>query len=192
MVRSKQPKKKPSRVAYEKSHPTVSFRLDIETLDRLKEDLKATGCSFADFVKDALGREEMMVEERVTKLASRKITESEMPARDLELYELVVDLAYWAVVFWMNLPDPLDGVTCPSCLFPSDLSKKEGKTVKLEMLENGNLKCPECRLTLKNPPQLAWIALVSQVAEEVRREKFLQSQEKEVNDRGEVTHGNTG
>ena len=77
---------------------------------------------------------------------------------------------------------------CP--LFPSRLNKKEGKTVKLEMLENGDFKCPECRLTLKNPPQLAWIALVSQVAEEFRREKLLQPQEKEANDRGEVTHGN--
>ena len=191
MVRSKQAKKKPSRVAYEETHPTISFRLDIETHDRLKEHLKATGCSFADFVKDALGREETMVEERVTKLASKKIAESETPTRDLELYDLVVDLAYWTITFWTNLPDPLDGVSCPSCLFPSRLSKKEGKAVKLEMLENGDFKCPECRLTLKNPPQLAWVALVSQVAEEFRREKLLQSQEKEANDRGEVTHGNT-
>jgi len=89
MVRSKQAKKKPSRVAYEESHPTISFRLDIETHDRLKEHLKETGCSFAVFVKDALGREKTMVEERVTKLASRKIKENEAPARDLELYDIV-------------------------------------------------------------------------------------------------------
>lgn len=191
MVRNKQSKKKPSRVAYEETHPTISFRLDIETHDRLKEHLKTTGCSFANFVKDALGREETMVEERVTKLASRKIEEIETPQRDLELYEIVVDLAYWVIVFWMNLPDPLDGVPCPSCRFPSKLNKKEGKTVKLDMLENGDFKCPECRLRLKNPPQLAWIALVSQVAEEVRREKLLQSQEKEANYRGEVANDDT-
>jgi len=171
--------------------PTISFRVDRQTKEELEEHLKASSCSFANFVKDALGREETMVEERVTKLASRKIEEIETPPRDLELYDIVVDLAYWVIVFWTNLPDPLDGVPCPSCLFPSKLNKKEGRTVKLEMLENGDFKCPECRLTLKNPPQLAWIALVSQVAEEIRREKLLQSQEKEVNDRGEVTHGNT-
>ena len=52
----------PSRLAYEQSHPTVSFRLDREIRDRLKGYLSSTGCSFADFVKDALGREQSMVE----------------------------------------------------------------------------------------------------------------------------------
>lgn len=172
MVRSKQAKKKPSRVAYEESHPTISFRLDRETHDSLKEHLTATGYSFADFVKDALGREKTMVEERVAKLASRKIAESETLARDLELYDIALDLARWGVILWANLPDPMDSVSCPSCLFPSRLSKKESRAVTLEMLEDGNFKCPECGLTLKNPPQLAWILLVSKVAEEVRREKF--------------------
>jgi len=191
MARSKQAKKKPSRVAYEESHPTISFRLDIQTHDRLKEHLKTTGCSFADFVKDALGREETMIEERVTKLASRKIAENEPHACDLELYELVVDLAHWTVIFWTKLSDPMDGVPCPDCLFPSKLHKKESKVVSLEMLENGDFKCPECRLTLKNPAQLAWVALVNQVEEEIRREKLLQPQEKEATDKGEVNHGNT-
>jgi predicted DNA-binding protein len=182
VARSKQAKKKPSRLAYEETHPTISFRLDIETHDRLKEHLKATGSSFADFVKDALGREETMVEERVTKLASKKIAESETPARDLELYDIVLDLARWGVVLWANLPDPTDGVPCPDCLFPSRLSKKESKAVTLEMVENGDFKCPECGLRLKNPPQLAWVLLVSKVEEEVLREKFLKSQENEADE----------
>jgi predicted DNA-binding protein len=181
MVRSKQAKKKPSRVAYEESHPTISFRLDRETHDRLKGHLKATGCSFADFVKGALGRETAMVEERVARLASREIEQRQTPVLDPELYDLVLDLANWNIILWMNLPDPLQ-VACPSCLFPSKLSGKEGKAVILEMVESGDFKCPECGLRLKNPPQLAWILLVSKVAEEVRREKFLESQENEADE----------
>jgi len=48
--------KPPARVRYEQSHPTVSFRLDKDTHDLLKQRLKDLGgVSFADFVKDALG-----------------------------------------------------------------------------------------------------------------------------------------
>jgi predicted DNA-binding protein len=181
MATRKQAKKKPSRVAYEESHPTISFRLDKETHHRLKEHLKATGCSFADFVKDALGREESMVDKRVRKLASREIEQRQTPALDLELYDLVLDLANWNIILWRNLPDPLQ-VTCPSCLFPSRLSGKESKVVTLEMVEDGDFKCPECGLRLKNPPQLAWILLVNKVAEEVRRKKFSESQENEADE----------
>ena len=188
MAKHRVNEKPPSRKKYEQEHPTVSFRLDKETYKRLKEHLEATGHSFANFVKDALGREESMVERRVEKLASRKIEESKTPARDLELYEIVLDLARWGVVLWTNLPDPME-VPCPSCLFPSRLHKNpEPRTVTLEVLEDGNLKCPECGLTLKNPPQLAWVLLVSTVAEEVRREKFVRSQKREADDGGEVAH----
>ena len=49
--------KPPSRVRYEKSHPTVSCRLNQETYDSLKQRLVELGdVSVADFVKDALGR----------------------------------------------------------------------------------------------------------------------------------------
>ena len=49
--------KPPSRVRYEKSHPTVSCRLNKETYDLLKQHLdELGGVSVADFVKDALGR----------------------------------------------------------------------------------------------------------------------------------------
>ena len=48
--------KPPSRIRYEKSHPTVSCRLDEETYDLLKQRLEELGgVSVADFVKDALG-----------------------------------------------------------------------------------------------------------------------------------------
>jgi len=49
--------KPPSRIRYEKSHPTASCRLNKETYDLLKQRLAELGnASFADFVKDALGK----------------------------------------------------------------------------------------------------------------------------------------
>jgi len=48
--------KPPSRVRYEKGHPTMSCRLDGDTHDLLKQRLEDLGgISFADFVKDSLG-----------------------------------------------------------------------------------------------------------------------------------------
>jgi len=188
MVKSKAGGKKPSRKRYEEEHPTLAFRVDKETKTRLMDHLEGTGCSFGDFVRDALGREETMVEDRVAKLASEKLKEE---ACDLELYDIVLDLARWVIVCWANLPDLVDDVDCPSCLFPSKLSKKESKSVTLEMLEDGDFKCPECGLRIKNPPQLAWIMLVSKVAEEVRREKFFRSDGKEASDADKTPHVDT-
>lgn len=190
MSKVRKSKKPPSRKRYEEAHPTRSCRLDKEDDELLEEHLEYTGRSFADFVKGHLRKEKAMVEERVAKLASRKVEESETPTRDLELYDLVLDLAYWIIVLWMNLPHLLD-VPCPDCRFPSKSSGKEGRTVMLEMVESGDFKCPECGLILKNPPQLAWVLLVSKVAEEVRREKFLRSQEGGADDEGKVAHDNT-
>ena len=188
MAKPSKSKKSPSRNRYEEEHPTISGRVDKETKRHLKEHLEAAGCSYGEFIKDALGKEKSMVEERVAKLASRRVEESKAPTRDLELYGLVLDLAYWTLVLWMNQPDLLD-VPCPDCRFPSRLSGKEGRTVMLEMVESGDFKCPECGLILKNPPQLAWVLLVSKVAEEVRREKlkFLRPKEKQAKDQGERT-----
>lgn len=72
MAKNKMHRKKPSRKRYEEEHPTVSFRLDRETYDGLKEHLAGTSCSFADFIKDALGREKSMVEKRVEMLAAKE------------------------------------------------------------------------------------------------------------------------
>ena len=48
--------KPPARVRYEKSHPTISFRLSKDVYDLLKQRLEDLGgISFADFVKDSLG-----------------------------------------------------------------------------------------------------------------------------------------
>ena len=42
----------PSRVRYEQTHPTISFRIDRELYDELKELGRTTGKSFAAFLKD--------------------------------------------------------------------------------------------------------------------------------------------
>jgi len=76
MAKAKKRKKPPSRKKYEEEYPTLSFRLKKETKERLREHLKGTGCSPADFVEDALGREESVVEKRVEMLAARKIDPS--------------------------------------------------------------------------------------------------------------------
>jgi hypothetical protein len=107
MVKSKVDRKKPSRKRYEEEHPTVSFRLDRETYDRLKQHLDGSGCSFADFVKDSIGREESMVEKRVEMLASRKADPSvEERLRFLEgLIAEVMIIAYEPETPWW----------CPRC-----------------------------------------------------------------------------
>ncbi len=65
--------KPPSRERYEQEHPTISFRLDKEIKQSLKEHLNGTGSSFADFIKGALGKEKAMVENRIEKLAAQRL-----------------------------------------------------------------------------------------------------------------------
>jgi len=74
MAKPNKSKKSPSRKRYEEEHPTISFRLDRETRKNLKEHLDGTGCSFADFVKDSLGREKSMIEKRVNTHTSRQVS----------------------------------------------------------------------------------------------------------------------
>ena len=50
--------KPPSRIRYEKSHPTVSFRIKKEYYDKMKKLLDQKGQSIADFFKEALGIQE--------------------------------------------------------------------------------------------------------------------------------------
>ena len=53
--------KPPSRIKYERSHPTLSCRLDKQTHDLLYKRLKDNGLSFADFVKSQLGVLELKI-----------------------------------------------------------------------------------------------------------------------------------
>ena len=56
-------KKTPSRVKYEESHPTVSFRISRELCDRLQVVKKAEGKSTADVLKVGVGLLEVKVSE---------------------------------------------------------------------------------------------------------------------------------
>ncbi len=186
----KQPvNKPPSRIRYEERHRVRSCRLDIETDRLLTEHLDSIGCSFADFVKDHLRKEETMVKESVDVLASKRMEESKTRAPNLELYHIVLDLAHWVTLLWLNLPD-LIKVPCPDCLFPPAITKQQPRTVMMQMLESGDFRCPQCGLTLKNPPQLAWILAVRIAKEKLRREGLLQSKEKGVDGGGNVVHDN--
>jgi hypothetical protein len=177
---SKKVTKKPSRARYEETHPVFSARLDKETYDYLKEYLSDTGCSFSKFIKDSVAREETMVKERVTKMAAKRIMESETIAYNPELYDILLDITQWLTILWVNLPKPLE-VPCPDCLFPPPITNRKSAKVMLQMQEDSDLKCPQCGLVLKIPPQLAWVLLVIKVTEEVQREEALNSQKGEIN-----------
>ena len=92
-----QARKPPSRERYEQEHPTISFRLDKETKQSLKEHLNGTGASYADFIKGALGKEKAMAENRIEKLAAQRLSLLEGRIRFLEnlvssLYFLTPDI----------------------------------------------------------------------------------------------------
>jgi len=59
MVRKK--KKSPSRIKYEQSHPTVSFRVSRELYDRLQAVKEAEGTSITDVLKVGVGLLEVKV-----------------------------------------------------------------------------------------------------------------------------------
>lgn len=60
MATRKSPHKPPAQIRYEKSHPTVSFRVSRDIYDLLKQRLKDLGnVSFADFVKESLGLQQL-------------------------------------------------------------------------------------------------------------------------------------
>ncbi len=73
VAKVKKSTKPPSRKRYEEEHRTRSARLDREDNELLDSLLEGTGCSFADFIKDALGREKSMVEKRVETQALKQI-----------------------------------------------------------------------------------------------------------------------
>lgn len=96
MTKKEMAKKKPSRVKYEKEHPTLSFRVDKETYQNLTEHLQNTGASFADFVKDNLEKEQKKVAERVETLASQKVgslAEERVKALEILVSEIITTIA---------------------------------------------------------------------------------------------------
>ena len=53
--------KPPSRIRYEQNNPTISFRVSREVHDKLKDHLAKRGVSFADFVKESLGVQQIQM-----------------------------------------------------------------------------------------------------------------------------------
>lgn len=156
MAKHKANRKPPSRKRYEEEHPTVSFRLDRETHERLREHLKGTGYSFADFVKDALGREESMIEKRVEMLASRQVN---TPVEDrIKCLEGLVHELISVVTIYHEWP-----FTCPHCedreLFWAMGTEIESTLAHPQVY---TWKCPKCGFfidTFKriDPESITWV-----------------------------------
>ncbi len=149
-------KKTPSRERYEEKHPTISFRLDNDTRKCLKEHLASTGCSFADFVKDALGREESMIEKRVKMQASRRVAPSDEDK--LRCLEDLVHQLLIAVVTTDEYPP-----SCPYC-DNHDLCECMGREKESTQAHPWvpTWKCPKCGYfidTLKriDPESIKWV-----------------------------------
>lgn len=139
MTRPKGSRKPPSRKRYEEEHPTISLRLDRETKKSFKEHLAGTGCSFADFVKDALGREKSMIRKRVEILASRQLDPSKVEER-LRCVEDLVHQLFCVAVDTRDFP-PL----CPHC-DSQDLFRCEGRETEPSLAQSCVItwKCPKC------------------------------------------------
>lgn len=156
MAKHRVNKEPPSRKRYEEEHPTVSFRLDKETYKRLKEHLAGTGYSFADFIKDALGREKSMVEKRVEMLASQEI---ELPVEDrLRCLEEFVHQLFSVAVDTDEFPPG-----CPHC-DNQDLFYAEGAETESTrgMPQIHTWKCPKCGFFINtsrriDPKSIRWV-----------------------------------
>lgn len=148
--------KKPSRTKYEESHPVFSARLDRDTYDRLKEHLEGTGCSFGQFLKSTIGKEEVIVEKRVQILASKKVAPSvEDRVRCLE--SLVHEL--WSVAMDTREYPP----SCPHC-GNEQLFEAEGMEMETTRARPGvnTWACPECGFFVNtshriDPRSIRWV-----------------------------------
>lgn len=179
MAKSKADKKKPNRKRYEEEHPTISFRVDRETYNGLKDHLAHTGCSFADFVKDSLGREKSMVEKRVEMLASHKVEPSFEDS--LKWLEILVNEIITTIGTIPRDEFTGSGVTCPRCSSGnlSPYAGKETTTGKYELVWN----CGKCGFLTKSREPLEPESLVLFPAKEILSfkegdyhvEKLLQS-----------------
>ncbi len=149
-------RKPPSRKRPDERSCVKSCRLDLETDKLLTEHLHSISCSFADFVKDALGREKSMVEKRVEVLASRQMDPSlEDRVRCLEnqvheIFSLTVD----------NREYPPD---CPRCE-NQELFRCEGRETESTIAHPWVLtwKCPKCGYFINtykriDPKSIKWI-----------------------------------
>lgn len=157
MARPKGSRKPPSRKRYEEEHPTISCRLDRDTYMCLKGYLESTGCSFADFVKDALGREGSMIEKRVEIMASRQVDPSKFEDRLRCVEDLVFQRLCVAMDRFENPP------LCPRC-DNQELFECEGRETESTLASPWVItwKCPKCGYFLNtykgiDPGSITWI-----------------------------------
>ena len=149
-------KKPPSRRRYEEEHPTKSFRLNRQDSKRLDDHLRGSGCSLADFVKDAIGREKAMVQKRVETLAAREIDPS-LEDRVKCLENLVHEL--FSTTVDTNEYPPY----CPRCE-NQELIKGEGMETESRLAQPWVItwKCPKCGFFINtykriDPESIKWI-----------------------------------
>ena len=145
------PKKKknkpPSRQRYEQENPTVSCRLDKETHQRLSEYLQNTGTSLADLLRDALGRENSMIEERIQMLANQQA-----PLSDEGRLNCLEALVLQAGVYLKDNDWPF---FCPRCREHEMLyAKGEADIRPGEKEEAITFKCPGCGYFLDTPDHI--------------------------------------
>jgi hypothetical protein len=138
MVKKSKIAKPPSRVRYEEQHHVRSCRLDAGTDKLLTEHLDSAHCSFADFVKDALGRERSMVEARIESMASKQV--DRFPEARISYLE---DLVHQIIAMTINWAEYQ--LMCPRCK-NEELISAEGREIdsKLKHPEVITWKCPEC------------------------------------------------
>jgi len=143
----KKAKKPPSRERYELENPTVSCRLDQETHQRLSEYLQNTGTSLSDFLKDSLGRENSMVEERI-----QMLTNKQAPLSDEGRLKCLEALMLQAGVYLKDHDWPL---FCPHCGEHEMLyTKGEAAASPRENEDVITLKCPSCGYFLDTPDHI--------------------------------------
>ena len=162
MARGKANKTPPSRRRYEEEHPTVTARLTKDEKRQLIQHLKETGRSLPDFIMDALGREQSMVEKRVEALAKKKTPPSvEERVKCLERLMFHVGL---------HLRDCDWPPACPRCekgellvVWGDEVGSTQAKR------ETPTLKCPGCGYFLDtynhlDPESLVWDSYASKSA----------------------------
>jgi len=84
-------KKTPSRIRYEQSHPTVSFRVSKELYDRLQAIKETTGLSNADLLKIAAGKLEVKIR-REDEIRQQAYEEGRL--KGFELAESIFKITY--------------------------------------------------------------------------------------------------
>jgi len=126
-------KKRPSRIKYETSHPTVSARIPIEIKEKILANLKTLDMSMADAFKKLAG-------------------ELEEKAKPIELMKKAEYKAgYSAAKNYYAVPYPCS--KCEQTIFINTPEEKEAASKLMTEAGWGHETCPEPNLTRPTPPK---------------------------------------